>query len=559
MDPIGTGGAAGGFGGGGGGSTYENWDTGASSGLGTNGGFGGGRGLGLYGGGGAGLGGAIFVKRGSLVLRNVSFAGSSAFQGTSSGAAATAGQGLGGAIFICTSTQDVGCSAGIDEANSSGVTFSGGSATTAQPDLFWTEASGGENSTAGITDAAAPCGPGIALPIGQWQMLALPCQPVAGPANVANVLGNGPTANLVGANYGSSGWLMYDLPLTASAYRVLTKPSALRSGAGYWIKTLAAPVGGKLAVTGSATPVTTGLTGCQSANGCVVVPVRAGSDPTGYKLIGNPFPYDVDWSKVRVRVNGSTIYTPSEAAAANVLSNQIWIWNGNTFEYWSDALSSPGNLQYFKAFWVKVLPGATDQTIELLIPAEASTLQLGALPTGFAAPLAAAPARPWYLAWLDALIPSAAAADLPAGAWVVQLKVDAPKTGWKAQARLGQWPDAEPGYDPADLSAMAPFATPYLTLVYPQPAWGPRKGDYGTDFRPADGWPGTWNLELRTAPVGSQVVLHWTGDPAILARSRLTDRQTGKVINANDPAYANGYPLTLTTKVRSLTWDYLGN
>ncbi|WP_295392276.1 hypothetical protein [uncultured Thiodictyon sp.] len=414
----------------------------------------------------------------------------------------------------------------------------------------------------------SPCGPGVALttsPTALWQQLALPCVPSVGTASVANVLGNGPTANLVGTNYGSNSWLMYDLPPTATAYRVLTKTSLLTSGTGYWIKSLVAPVGGQLRVAGTKTPVDTALADCQSIDGCAVVQVYSSGQPIGYKLIGNPFPYDVDWSKVRVRVDG-TVYTPSQAAGIGgnaaspaVLSNQIWIWNGNTFQYWTDTAPNQGNLQYFKAFWVKVLPGAANKTIELLIPAEASTVPLSALPTPFAAPLAAVPARPWYLAWLDALIPSAAAAERPAGAWVIQLKVEAPKTGWKAQAKLGQWPGAEPGYDPADLTAMAPFASPYLTLVFPQPAWGARKGDYGTDLRPADGWPGTWNLELRTDPVGAAVVLRWTGDPAILARSRLTDKQTGKVIDPADPAYVKGYPLTLTTKVRALTWEYLGN
>ncbi len=72
---------------------------------------------------------------------------------------------MGGAIFVCTSDLDSdntakgaqgGCSARIDEANSCGVTFSGGVAAQGQPDLFWTGASGGAHSTADITDACAP-------------------------------------------------------------------------------------------------------------------------------------------------------------------------------------------------------------------------------------------------------------------------------------------------------------------------------------------------------------------------------------------------------------------
>ena len=60
-------------------------------------------------------------------------------------------------------------------------------------------------------------------------------------------------------------------------------------------------------------------------------------------------------------------------------------------------------------------------------------------------------------------------------------------------------------------------------------------------------------------PGRQHLVLHWAGAPAILARSRLTDGQTGRVIDPTDPAYTNGYPLTLTAKVRRLTWQYLGD
>ncbi|MCI4626804.1 MAG: DUF4347 domain-containing protein, partial [Candidatus Magnetoovum sp. WYHC-5] len=83
------------------------------------------------GGGGAGLGGAIFVKQGTLTLKNVTFTNNRAVKGTGY----TNGQGLGGSIFICTSDLDSdstakgangGCSGTIDETNSCDVSFSGG-------------------------------------------------------------------------------------------------------------------------------------------------------------------------------------------------------------------------------------------------------------------------------------------------------------------------------------------------------------------------------------------------------------------------------------------------
>ena len=427
----------------------------------------------------------------------------------------------------------------------------------------------GEWSAAKRVDVTTDsCGEGIALTPGQWQMLALPCVPDPATASVANVFGNSPTANLVASTYGTR-WMIYQRNPTNTGNAAMTQASMFSSGAGYWIKSYDAPVNGKLKiVAGTATPVQTGITGCQSAQGCAVVSVPTGT--AGPRMIGNPFPYHVDWSKVRVRVGGSggTIYTPSAASTATILDKQIWIWNGTSYETWDDSID-PGNLQYFKAFFVKVLASGVGQTLELLIPAEISNLT-GALPSGLAEGLASndSVSRSWSQSVLDWLVPSATAAEsresresrIPVDAgWKVRLRVENLTTGAKARALLGQRPGAEVGYDSADLSAMAPFAAPYLTLVFPQLTWDTRKGDYASDFRPADGAPNQWNLELRSAPVGKTVVmLRWEGDPAVLARSRLVDTQTGTVITPSVPPYVNGYRLTLTTPVRRLTWEYLG-
>ena len=95
--------------------------------------------------------------------------------------------------------------------------------------------------------------------------------------------------------------------------------------------------------------------------------------------------------------------------------------------------------------------------------------------------------------------------------------------------------------------------------IFPHPEWTSGKaGNYASDLRSASGLPMVWNVDLQADPVGSQVVLTWQGDPAILARSQLTDTLTGKVINPADPQWAKGYPVTLTTSVRHLTWSYLG-
>lgn len=562
-------GCNGGFGGGGGGDNTGGFGCAGGGGFGGGGGFfdaGGGGGGNIFsygydgggdGGGGAGFGGAIFVKRGTLTLRNVSFTGNSANRSTGF---PDNGIGKGGAVFICTPDLDSdytasgakgGCAGSIDTAQSYGISYSGNTAADGNPDLFWTQQA---------------CGSGLPLTTGVgalWQQLALPCVPDS--ATVQGALGSGATGNLVAGNYDSGApnyknkthwWRLffYNAGDPTPGYVLPMLSDDVFTGTGYWLKSFDAPVGGgNLTVTGTATP-----TDVVQADGCAVAKCKAIGlyvAANRYNLVGNPFPYNVDWSMVRIRVGGAggTVYTPSQAAgigsgAANpaVLSKQIWIWNGTTYQTWDDD-TNKGNLQYFKSFWVKVLPGAVGQTLELLIPAEASTLSQ---------------TNPADLPWLDGVAPPARAAD---GDWQVRLTVTNKVTGWKDTTNLlGQKATAKPGYDAHDLAELAPFATPYLSLVFPHPGWPAvngqkRAGNYATDFRPAAGnRPMDWAFELRGSPRGGKVFITWQADPAVLKRCRLVDRRTGQTIDPTVPVYAQGYPVALKSSPQRYLWRYLG-
>jgi len=398
-------------------------------------------------------------------------------------------------------------------------------------------------------------------------MLALPCNP-ASPATTTSALGNGSTGNFNASeyNFGNNAWVLYTRNAAAAGsggtYTLSTLNDTVAAGTGYWLKSKAAPVGGgNLTVSGTATQPVTGLNGCTSTSGCIAITVSTVVGQNRYNLVGNPFPASVAWADVRVLVD-NTPYTPTQAQTEGFLSNTIWIWNGTSYDTYSDAGLTQGNLQYFMSFWVNVLPGASGHTVKLLIPAPVYLSLMSPQQTDLGLktePVLAS--MPWYQRLLDWVIPTAAAdtATQP-GEWYVRLNVDNPKTGWKDHNTvLGQLLTAKDGYDTADLVEMAPFASPYLTLVFPHPEWtGGKAGNYASDLRSASGLPMVWNVDLQADPVGSQVVVTWQGDPAILARSQLTDTLTGKVINPADPQWAKGYPVTLTTSVRHFTWRYLG-
>jgi hypothetical protein len=451
---------------------------------------------------------------------------------------------------------------------------------------------------------ALPCSSGIPLTTGTngigslWQMLALPC--VSANGSIAGVFGTGTLSNLTTANYAvdqtnveaasRNGWLIEDKTVGAvPAYEpLLTSDIALSVGTGYWIKSYQAPTNGTLAMDGTTTPaVVTQAEGCYSANGCKAITVSTYSALANrYNLVGNPFAFPIDWSTVRVRVDGSaTTYTPAQAAGVAtgdplnlttpVISNIVNIWNNTSYVAFTDVApyTSTPNLQYFKSFWVNVLPGAFGHTIELLIPAEQSTQPIVLLNP--VAPVnleqLATIKMPWFMGWLDWVVSPAAAAvpvvktpvkpKAPPNFkdWSIRLKVNNPVTGWQDNGNLlGQLNDAQVGYDNHDVPEMTPFAAPFMTLVFPHPDWLTNAADYCGDFHSPSKKVDSWTFEIRANPVGSKVFLNWAGDVALLKRSRLIDAATGKVIKPSDKRWAkNGYPITLKKDVQRYVWKVL--
>ena len=438
-------------------------------------------------------------------------------------------------------------------------------------------------ATITVTVGTSFCGDGVPYPTtSQWQMLSLPCLPTG--TSVVGIFGDDTPSALTTADYyvSGTGWAIFDRP-NGAAYEPVGSADPLSTGTGYWFKSHEAPTDNKLQITGTTTPVTvTAANGCASANGCAAVTVSANATANRYYLVGNPFPYAVDWAQVRVRVGGEngTVYTPSAANTANLLSNQIWVWNATNTGYdtYNDStLGMIGNLAYFKSFWVQAGSDADGQRIELLIPAAVTTHSSLAAPS--TTPRLASAAQPWYLAWLDWLIAPAAADDdlslglepeqrpargwsqrpalMPGAAvvdpiidllttqgiwsqglspeeaeraahaqalatgseWFVRLTVEEPATGYRdANNVFGQLLTAKNSYDPADLIELPPYAAPWLTLVFPHGDWGDRAGDYTSDYRSAQ------RLDRRGRPMAGLPAGDWTfevradrvGTPVIL-------------------------------------------
>jgi hypothetical protein len=351
----------------------------------------------------------------------------------------------------------------------------------------------------------------------------------------------------------------------------------MEPGEAYWLlsQTAPAPDGGPIGAPtpsipeSTATPVTTGNPRCVSPNGCYEMTLVAGDGR--YNNLGFPLPYAVDWADVRLQVENPagvfTGLTPSGAQAANYMSAQFWVWTGGSYQTFDDA-ATPGALRPMRSFFVRMLAGSTGVvSLKLLIPAK-PTLKTSAR----------AAATPWYLAWIERLIPAAAAEEAEAAvglsereakrassmaaaakrgrAWRIRLSVENPALNLADPGNwLGELPGSLPGYDPTDLREIAPAASPWLSLVFPHPDWGEAAGAYATDYRTPgtrDRQQRTWQFEIRAdaSQIGQPVYLGWEGERRVLRRCVLTDGVSGQRHRLGSREYRNGLTVFMADRVQ---------
>ncbi len=340
------------------------------------------------------------------------------------------------------------------------------------------------------------CSVSQALVAGLWRMISLSCN--AGSRDrVEDVLGD----DLAPADYGSR-WIVYSWDPVAQSYLALGLTDALEEGRSYWLKTLDA---------GMTAQVGDGL------NGAMDIPLTADPAVGRFNLAGHPFDFEVCWADARV-VDGGSVLTLDQAdpldgngdrecsltppGANCVMSRQMYQWTGGSYATFDgETPGSEGSLLPLAGLWVQAFrPGIALRIPQT--PGSGCTAEAGGAGEAGAR-------RGWHVRLI------ASAGELRDAATV-----------------LGQLPGSRHGHDRHDLRELPPYASPYLTLVFPHPEWGQHAGDYATDFRPPS--PGRsgdrWRFELRTSAPGQEVVLSWQGAPEHLAGMRLVDRSLGRVV-----------------------------
>jgi len=412
----------------------------------------------------------------------------------------------------------------------------------------------------------------------RWALIGSPCTADA-PGSVTSTLGD----DLDIPSYASDWILWEERSPGANNYVALATGSEIDPGVGYWIKSLTGSSflnGGALDVAGTTTPVASDVTGCPSANGCFVIPLISpqGGDTYEWNLLSHPLAYPVDWAEARILVDGTTVYTPSGAEGADIVSATYQAWSGSAYEPHDD--STPlveGTLQPSQGIWVKTLPGAIGHTIELLIPATPSLktsqqidkkeLPLYAQIVNWLVPTAHADEsmlieipgrREQAIGYAEREAKKAASLKRQREGtdWYVRLTVEAPEEQLKdAGNALGQLADSIKGYDRHDLRELPPFAAPYLTIVFPHEDWGEQAGDYASDYH-GYRFRDRWEFEIRTDKIGREVSLCWQGPAEVLDRSVLIDLSTKQKYRLIADDLNDCLPLNMDNTVKRFRWQY---
>ncbi len=351
-----------------------------------------------------------------------------------------------------------------------------------------------------------PCAQSQSLIAGQWKLISMPCN--AGGANtVAEVFGD----DLGMADFNLT-WAVFERDEANQQYvQLMNGTDVLTEGEGYWVETL--DVGRTVDVEGRFNPVIDTSLVSEATEGRL-------------NMVGHPFDFKVCWADVQV-VDGGSPLTLAQADpaigmtraclmdppdASCVMSRIAYKWNGAAYQVFDgETLGAEGELESFDGLWVRAFKSG----IALRVPATESSSCGGSSP----APIApqAPQAQPGWTVRLIAQAAHPGTAPLAARALRDAGNV------------LGQLPDSEPGYDRHDLEEPAPFAAPFLTVVFPHDDWGASSGVYTTDFHPLDPQqPDAWRFEVQASADVGRVTLTWEGSEAVLRGAELLDEATGR-------------------------------
>ncbi|MDO8587252.1 MAG: S8 family serine peptidase [Armatimonadota bacterium] len=233
----------------------------------------------------------------------------------------------------------------------------------------------------------------------------------------------------------------------------------------------------------------------------------------GWNMIGDPFPFQVDWNSLMVTYQGRTL-TIGEAVTAGWLRPALYRYTtaGYTYE------SLPGGtLIPWEGNWIRVLKGTAADPMVLSVPPVVSQVvtRNAAVSSG---------------GRLIGNRSTATGAD-----WTISLSVEAGDAR-DEQNLIGSAPKSTDGYDAADVES-PPVPARFVDLSFPHRDWAGNSGVYAADIRsPLRGPAKVWEFEVKTNLPRADVRITWpdvSSAPETCAFT-LQDLQSGKRVSLRE-------------------------
>jgi hypothetical protein len=300
-------------------------------------------------------------------------------------------------------------------------------------------------------------------------------------------------------------WIVYEFDAANNQYAYKMPGDTLVGQRGYWFLKLG-------------TDYTLTLDGKENRTG--IIPLEANPANGRLNLVGHPARANIPWADATI-IDGASELTLDQADpdigggnracdqvpvhASCIMSHTMHQWNGSIhISYDGGTPFMEGTLQPFEGLWVK----AYKSGISLKVPSSASSPDMeGDNP----------PARlPRYK---------------NGEPWAVRLLVESGNLSDPGNA-IGQLESASDGQDQHDLRELAPFSSPYLTILFPHDDWAGSSWGYTSDFHAMSKKPsGSWRFVVRASEGVPDAMLRWQGPDEIIKKAKLINEQTGKKVN----------------------------
>jgi len=112
--------------------------------------------------------------------------------------------------------------------------------------------------------------------------------------------------------------------------------------------------------------------------------------------------------------------------------------------------------------------------------------------------------------------------------WFIRIIAESPAEGLIDRSNiLGQTARSNAKYDQHDLPELAPFGTPYLSVVFKHNDWQENSGEYNSDFKSLEDENTSWTFTVKSDDPNRSVTLKWEGEKH-LDKMLMVDVLTGQ-------------------------------